>query len=203
MKANTNLLEPEKFYHIYNRGINGENIFKEQRNYYYFLKLFEKFITPITETFAYCLLPNHFHFFIKTLPEEMIKSSKFHRNQNIQHFLGNQFAKAFNSYTQALNKSINRTGSLFEHPFRRKTIDSNDYISKLIWYIHFNPQKHKLTKDFKDYPFSSYQSILSSKSTNLKRYEVIEWFGGIESFKTFHEEMTEQRTLDESIFNFD
>lgn len=38
MKMHINKLEPECFYHIYNRGVNGEDIFKEERNYLYFLK---------------------------------------------------------------------------------------------------------------------------------------------------------------------
>jgi hypothetical protein len=33
-------LEPGKYYHIYNRGNNRENIFNEERNYAYFLKLY-------------------------------------------------------------------------------------------------------------------------------------------------------------------
>lgn len=49
-------------YHIYNRGNNGETIFPEERNYGYFLQLYEKYISSIADTFAYCLMPNHFIF---------------------------------------------------------------------------------------------------------------------------------------------
>ena len=49
------------FYHIYNRGNNHENIFVQERNYAYFLNLWWKHISPIAETWAYCLLRNHFH----------------------------------------------------------------------------------------------------------------------------------------------
>ena len=49
------------FYHIYNRGNNRENIFFQERNYDYFLNLWWKHISPIAETWAYCLLRNHFH----------------------------------------------------------------------------------------------------------------------------------------------
>ena len=52
-------LESGKYYHIYNRGINSENIFKENRNHEYFLMLYAKHIDPIAETFAWCLLKNH------------------------------------------------------------------------------------------------------------------------------------------------
>jgi putative transposase len=56
MKKNIELLEPMCVYHIYNRGINGENIFKEERNYKYFLQKYAQYIEPIADTFAYCLL---------------------------------------------------------------------------------------------------------------------------------------------------
>ena len=69
MKKNVELLEPDRIYHIYNRGINGENIFKEERNYRYFLEKYAKYIEPIADTFAYCLLRNHFHIAIRTKSE--------------------------------------------------------------------------------------------------------------------------------------
>lgn len=49
------------FYHIYNRGNNRDNIFIQERNYTYFLNLWSKHTSPIAETWAYCLLRNHFH----------------------------------------------------------------------------------------------------------------------------------------------
>lgn len=66
-------IQPLRFgqtYHIYNRGNNRENLFVEPRNYPYFLNLYAKHILPIAETYAYCLLPNHFHFAIRTRTEE-------------------------------------------------------------------------------------------------------------------------------------
>ena len=65
-------LQPGVFYHIYNRGNNGEDLFREERNYLYFLKLYEKYITPIADTYAYCLLKNHFHFFVRIKSEDEI-----------------------------------------------------------------------------------------------------------------------------------
>jgi hypothetical protein len=36
-------LSPGVIYHIYNRGVNGETIFKEKRNYEYFINLYVKY----------------------------------------------------------------------------------------------------------------------------------------------------------------
>ena len=58
-------LEAGNVYHIYNRGNNSENIFKEKRNYYYFLQKYQQYCSPIFETYAYALLRNHFHLMVR------------------------------------------------------------------------------------------------------------------------------------------
>jgi hypothetical protein len=61
MPSNIPLLTFGNFYHIYNRGNNRENVFIQERNYAYFMELWWKHISQIAETYAYCLLRNHFH----------------------------------------------------------------------------------------------------------------------------------------------
>ena len=58
-------LENDRYFHIYNRGINGETIFREKENYEYFMKLYNKYISSIAETFAWVLMSNHFHFVVR------------------------------------------------------------------------------------------------------------------------------------------
>jgi REP element-mobilizing transposase RayT len=72
MKKHTKPLACGVFYHIYNRGINGEDIFKEERNYAFFLQKYARYIQPVAETYAYCLLKNHFHILIKTRTAEEV-----------------------------------------------------------------------------------------------------------------------------------
>ncbi len=62
----------DTYYHIYNRGNNRENIFIQERNYTHFMNLYAKYIDPISETFAYCLLRNHFHVLVRIKAEEEI-----------------------------------------------------------------------------------------------------------------------------------
>ena len=54
-------LEPGKYYHITNRGYSRETVFFEERNNRFFLKLYAKYVEPIADTYAYCLLYNHYH----------------------------------------------------------------------------------------------------------------------------------------------
>ena len=74
----------EPYYHIYNRGVNRENIFIEERNYVYFLGLYAKYIEPVAETFSYCLLRNHFHALVKVKSEEEIKIRRAMKTEKIK-----------------------------------------------------------------------------------------------------------------------
>ena len=64
------------YYHIYNRGVNGEDIFIQERNYELFLRLFEKHLSPVVDLFAYCLLKNHFHISGRVKSEDEILASR-------------------------------------------------------------------------------------------------------------------------------
>jgi len=66
-------IEEGFFYHIYNRGNNGGNIFFDEENYTYFLQLLAKYILPVAEIYAYCLLKNHFHILVRIKENYEIK----------------------------------------------------------------------------------------------------------------------------------
>lgn len=66
-------LEPDHFYHIYNRANGRDNLFHAAADYEHFLKLSEKFIDPIANIYAWVLMKNHFHFLVK------IKATRYYR----------------------------------------------------------------------------------------------------------------------------
>lgn len=143
------------YYHIYNRGNNSEALFKEERNYYYFLDLFRKYIIPIVDVYAYCLLPTHFHFFIRIKDDDEIYEYYQEDKQ-----LWKQFRSFLGTYTKAINKFYTRTGHLFESRYSRKLVQEDDYFFQLILYIHLNPQTHGIVSNYRIWPFSSYQAIV-------------------------------------------
>lgn len=178
-------LVPNQFYHIYNRGNNNEDIFLQEENYNYFLNRYDKYISSIGDTYAYCLLKNHFHILLRIKGEDELPEKYVKDNLNL-HL---PFSNLFNSYAKSINKRFNRSGSLFEERFKRKAIITNEYLMRVIIYIHLNPQKHQIVKDFRKYPYSSYKSMLSDKNTKLKRQEVINLFGSKEHFIELHNDM--------------
>ncbi len=199
------VFEFDKIYHVYNRTNNNELLFRSADNYYYFLKQFDFYISPIAETFAWNLLPNHFHFLIKirasTFIEKWIKSIPVEKQTKTeQHFLsGNnlntlvemEFKRLFTSYAMAYNKMYKRRGNLFSRTFKRVEILKDSQFTQALVYIHANAQKHQLVKDFYTYPWTSYHSILSDKPTKILRDQVLGWFGGKEQFKQVHKDMSD------------
>ncbi len=185
-----------EYYHIYNRGINRENLFITNDNYNHFLNLYEKYIHPIADTFAWCLMPNHFHLLIRIKEEAEIDTLQlpipkafttcntgFSLKIKSPHLY---FSDLFNAYTQGFNKYSCRTNSLFSRPFKRILVDTEIYLKQLIIYIHRNPVKHGFTKKCSDYTWSSYNAILSGNQTEVECKKVIEWFGDKTNFIKTH-----------------
>ncbi|MFW5851213.1 MAG: transposase [Bacteroidota bacterium] len=237
-------LTPGMFYHIYNRGINGCEIFREKNDYERFLRLHDTYIDPVAETYAWALMGNHFHLVVRLKEEKNIQTlfelygkkdiynskevgnsgndsdhtstvvvdpvdgnsntikntSTHNHRQGLQPLTGfqeknqytrkpkvsNQFGHLFNSYAQYYNTKYNRHGSLFERPFKRLKITSETYLRHVIMYVQNNPVHHGFCEHTIEYPWTSYLSTISKNSTNLKREEVLDLFGGKENFKYSH-----------------
>ena len=177
------LIEGE-YFHIYNRGVNGEDIFKEKRNYYYFIQQYIAYCSDVMDTLAYALLKNHFHLLVYVKEEVQVPK---HKGEGVIRLnASKQLSHFFNSYVQSFNKANNRTGPLFESPFKRKLIDNNSYLTSAIFYCHYNPQLHDFVNDFKEWEFSSYNAILKNENSFLASQKVLDWFGGTVPFGNAH-----------------
>ena len=177
-------LEPGNIYHIYNRGINSTDIFNERKNYLYFLKKYEEYCSPILETFCYALLKNHFHLIVKVKEKVIVKRNDGKGEIELRAY--RQLSHFFNCYAQSFNKAYSRHGKLFEEPFMRKEITDDNYLTNLIYYLHFNPQLHGFVNHFTDWEFTSWHSLLGSEPGFLERQQVFDWFGGKDRFMAAH-----------------
>jgi REP element-mobilizing transposase RayT len=138
----------------------------------------------VADTFAYCLLRNHFHLLVRIKSEEEIQ----HKLKNSKNFSASlAFSNFFNAYAKGINQAYGRTGSLFQHPFGRSPLSNFNPFERVVVYIHQNPQKHGFVQDFRDWKYSSYRSLLAEESTRLKRDEVFTWFGSRELFIKSHD----------------
>ncbi|NPD45734.1 transposase [Lentimicrobium sp. S6] len=182
-------LEPGKVYHIYNRGNNHQKVFFKGSDFSLFLENLSKYLTDYCSIYAYVLIPNHYHLVLRVNDDLEVNE------------LSNRFLKFSLSYTNKINFEESRNGSLFLSHFRRIHVDTEDYLRRLIFYLHHNPTKHEMIKDFKNYPHSSYKSLISDKPTRLARKNVLELFGTKEEFINYHQVLHNEAIIKKYLFD--
>jgi REP element-mobilizing transposase RayT len=154
--------------------------------------LYEEYIIPVADTYAWVLMKNHFHFLIRIKLWNEIGFQVVKSNRNVdftspkKYNPTQQFSNLFNAYTKGFNNKYNRTGGLLERPFKRICVVDENYFRHLVFYIHNNPVYHGFCENMSDYPWSSYLSIISVKPTKISREKVIGWFNSKSNFEIFH-----------------
>lgn len=150
------------FYHIYNQGINYQNIFFRRNNYYYFLFKLRKYIRPFCEFIAYSLIPNQFQLLIYS-----VKSTTIHdlKGKNV---LSEGFRMLLSSYAKGINKQENRRGSLFMQNTRCRYISPDDLAAGYCFqYIHQSPVRNQLVNKLSEWEFSSYKEFSERKDNGV------------------------------------
>ena len=148
----------DNYYHLYNRGNNFDDIFFEEKNYYFFIKRITDYFEDKIDIIAYTLMPNHYHFIIKP---------------TIDDFLEKAMQKFSTSYTKAINNSHSRVGHLFQGRYKIKLVPENNYLLHLSRYIHLNPVRANLVKRAEDWKFSSYQDYVGLRNSTFLHQAII------------------------------
>jgi putative transposase len=160
------------YYHVYNRGVNKDLIFRSHENYIFLLRRVKELSTEWhIKVIAYCLMPNHYHLVVRQDSEKPVSG----------------FMQAvFNSYTKAFNKMYNRTGTLFEGPFRAIAISNDRYLTHICRYVHRNPLEAGLVADPRDWTYSDYSTWIDASKEELNsRRRISDWFDTTEHYKEF------------------
>ncbi|MBU4536486.1 transposase [Patescibacteria group bacterium] len=148
--------ENGEFYHIYNRGVDKRNIIMDENDIYRILESLDVFNTtqnvgsihensfekrddnqlgnPVSKLVgivAFNILDNHYHLVLKQISNNGI--SKF-----IKSFAG--------GYTKYFNEKYERSGVLFQGPFKAEHINSEAYLRYVIDYVNLNHFIHGLEK---------------------------------------------------------
>jgi putative transposase len=202
-------LVPDTSFHIFNHANGFDNVFKEAENYRFFLEKYQLHIAPIAETYAYCLMPNHFHLVVRIRKREVIENLIRNKNNSlvvntsnsntskvlnfgsvtdneIEKFLSKQFANLFSSYTQSFNKVYHRMGSLFIKNFKREPIADKTHFFNAIVYTHRNPIHHGFCKGFEEWPYSSYPGIIYGVEGIVENDKMLKMAGSIDDFIELH-----------------
>lgn len=169
-------MELGQSYDIYNHANGTENIFREEENYLYFLKQYAKYLGDVVDTYAYCLMPNHFHLLVGVKQDLNLTGLIKHPSNNPTI---KAFSDFFNSYTQAYNKRYERKGNLFIRAFNRRPILDEQQWQETFLYIHLNPVKHGFVERTEDWKWSSWQGYQQmEKPSHLERNYYLNFFDG-------------------------
>ena len=186
-------LLPNKIYHVVSRAVGSEKLFLHQENYRFFLERYEKYISPVAATFAFALLPNHFHFLIQVRsPEILLEQYKRLYPEKTPPdgwqpvLVMRQFSNMLNSYVKSFNKVYHRKGSLLMDYMRRVEVMDERQFTATAFYIHKNPVHHGYCLQLNQWRWTSYKAILSDTPTKLERDKLLEWFGGKKCFVDYH-----------------
>ena len=146
-------------YHVMMRGINHQNIFEEQEDYYQFLNTLDMMAqsyepdgTPSGRNYilyAYCLMSNHIHLLIREREDTIVMAIK----------------RIASSYVYYYNHKYSRDGHLFRERFKSEPVNDIAYFITLLRYIHQNPVKAGMVAEVKDYEFSSWDEYIDKNST--------------------------------------
>ncbi len=167
-----------EYYHIYNRGVNKNDIFLDNEDRDRFIKLLylcnstrkvnfrddivDKKIdawdydreNEIISIGAWVLMSNHFHLYL-TIPRTTTipKGNSFGKEKSVEKYdingISTFMKKLCTSYTMYFNKKYSRSGSLFENKFKSVHIKDERQAKYLLSYIHLNPIK-LIQSDWKD-----------------------------------------------------
>ena len=111
-------------YHVMNRGNRREVVFRKAEDYELFLDRLGRFAEEFNiEVLSYCLMPNHFHIFLRT------------REANLSRFM----QSLLTSFTVAMNRRDSSSGHLFQGRFKAQLVEGSGYFHALSRYIHLNP----------------------------------------------------------------
>ena len=178
------LIEGE-FYHIYNRGNNKQQIFFNDDNYLFFLRKIREQLSSRVDILAYCLMPNHFHLLIRANEKSITEKTSFGK-KSMQEF-AYRVGIMLSSYSQAINKQNNTTGSLFQQKTKAKIlaeVQNNNrisYLEECFYYIHQNPVLAGLVTDLSDWPYSSYPDYAGLRNGTLCNKDIFLIHSGMEA----------------------
>ena len=159
MRCNKESFQEDTYFHIYNHSLDNLDLFRADKDYLLCLKkIKQKMKIYPASIFAYCLMPNHFHFFIRQDSDKPIYRI---------------FNDVFSGYVQIYNNKYNRKGRLFLNPLQHKIIENDSYALHLCQYIHYNPKKTGLVDDISDWKFSNYQEWIGERTQPIFSDEIM------------------------------
>jgi signal peptidase I len=151
---------------IFINGTAGDTIlFRDIKDYQNFIDKYNKYLSPYFDTYAYCLIPNHYHIvarekesFEESILSEDTNSSKNYRSKVINEntFLENQLSRICGSISLRHNNKYKINGPVFKERTKRVIIRNQERLINQICFTHRNSFHQGLVKNYEDWKFNSF-----------------------------------------------
>ena len=173
---------PGGFYHLYNRGNNRQPIFEERENYLFLLERVRKYLLPVMDLVAYCLMPTHYHLLVRVK-----ETSEVSETSEVLE-VSRAMMRLSVSYTKAMNRRYARTGSLFQGSFWARCVKDDDHLVQVSCYLHLNPVLAGHVDQPEAWEFSSYREYIGARRGTLPTCgPVLSLFSSPQAYKDFVE----------------
>ncbi|MFZ7121419.1 MAG: REP-associated tyrosine transposase [Eubacteriaceae bacterium] len=184
MSRQARQLSETGYYHIIMRGNNKASIFKDNKDKEYFMNVLKQLESEeIIKLVAWCIMDNHVHIVMKAEKEYLSIGMK---RINIK-------------YAMHYHRVHQTVGHVFQDRYKSEVIKTEDYMMKVIRYVHMNPVKAKIVDTPLDYKWSSYQLFIGNPKKLNKEIvaSVKNYFQNKhDSFITFHDKEEQQEYLE-------
>jgi putative transposase len=146
-------LQDGLIYHVLNRGNFKSVVFHNSCDYRGFLKLIEDSKENHTiDMFAYCLMPNHFHFVLRPrIAEHLSKGMHWLMNNHIQRY-------------RIIYQS---SGHIWQDRFKQFPVQQDKHFLTVLRYVERNPVRANLVPSAKDWPWSSFKLRMKNEPNSI------------------------------------
>jgi putative transposase len=149
------VVRPECPVHIVQRGNNRGCCFFGDEDYFAYLTYLQRFAARFEcSVHAYCLMTNHVHLLVTPQQENSC---------------GQLMKSLGQCYVQHVNRSLTRTGTLWEGRYRSCLVPSDSYVLACYRYIELNPVRAGLAESPEQYRWSSYGANAQGRTDPLLR----------------------------------
>ena len=128
-------------HHIICRGIERRRIFYDHADRDDFIKRLSTILSDTsTPCYAWALIPNHFHLFLRTGAAPIATVMR----------------RLLTGYAVSFNRRHRRHGHVFQNRYKSILCQEDPYLLELVRYIHLNPLRASVVSSLKEFSNSNY-----------------------------------------------
>jgi putative transposase len=139
----------DAIHHVYPRGNNRQDLFRDDADCQVFLVILRGVIAVYEwHVLAYCLMTNHLHLLVEAPSGN----------------LGDGMRRLLGHYARFFNRRYDRVGHVFGRPYKSTLVADQDQLADTVSYIALNPVAAGLCSQPEDWRHSSYGEMIGARA---------------------------------------